>query len=771
MRRLIVTRGLPGSGKSTTLADLGLTDFTIGADAVRLLMASPMLTPDGRMAISPQQDGRVWLRMHEILGERMRRGELVVMDATHPQAADFKEYMRLAREHRYRVACLDFSEVPADVSTWGNDGREEYRIVPPQAVERISAKMVAGQVPEGVHRVMVRSNRSHLAAMRAWLDVPVRDLAAEGYERVLHVGDIQGCHTALMALLGPDGLRDDTFHVFSGDICDRGEENGLALRWMIDNAMGRPNVVVLFGNHEDHLHFESIGLPPVSREFAERTLPQLRAAGITADELDRFCDGLEDIVLYQLGRDRVMATHAGLSTVPKVPWMVPSSQFSRGTGFYEDDVDSQFERNAPPGWFQVHGHRNSHHRPVRATARSFNLESSVEAGGQMRAVLHDRRGFHPIEVANPVFRPFRLRSHRKMTIVPPWMNRDEPDGTIMSPELRAAMAAHPEVRERASVAFPDVVSLSFTKKVFYDASWDAVTVKARGLFVDSGSGEIVARSYPKFFNVGERPETSLEGLRETLRFPITGWHKENGFLGIIGYDRRSDGLFVSSKSTTEGDFAGWAREILADCIPSEGRRDALRRFLRDCEASIPMEVIDPVRDPHIIEYAAPKVVFLDCVRRSTEFERMPHEDLVRLGKEFGVEVKQRAFALPNWQAFEAWHRRASQDMGKRVEGYVIEDADGAQVKFKTPYYAFWKLCRGMKDAVVRERDGGRPARGLDPQFLESRGLGFLSPVAEGFKDWCREQDTEVLRGDIISLRRAFEAAPALEPEAPTPRRM
>lgn len=772
MRRLIVTRGLPGSGKSTTLSDLGLTDFTIGADVVRLLLASPILTPDGRMAISPQQDSRVWSKMHEILGDRMQRGELVVMDATHPKASDFEEYVRLAREHRYRVACLDFSGVPADVSNWGNDGRAEHRVVPPHAVERISASMAAGQVPEGVSRVMVRSDRSHLAEMRTWLDVPMLDLNAEGYERVVHVGDVQGCHTAMMAVL-EGGLRDDTFYVFVGDICDRGEENGAALRWVLDNVAGRPNARILFGNHELHLHKQAVGLPPVSREFAAKTLPQLRAAGITDADLDKFCEGLEDMVLYQLGRDRVMVTHGGLSTVPRQPWMLPSRQCAHGTGFYEDDVDTQFERNAPPGWFQVHGHRNSHLRPVRATPRSFNLEAAVEAGGQMRALIHDLRGFHPVEVTNHVFRPFRLRSHRKMTIVPPWMDRDEADGTIMAPELRAAMAAHPEVRERQSEAFPNVVSLNFTKKVFFDGSFDSVTVKARGMFVDRETREIVSRSYDKFFNIGERPETSLEGLRESLRFPVTGWLKENGFLGTIGYDRRSDGLFVSSKSTTEGDFAGWAREILNTCIPSAGHREALRRFLRDCEASIPMEVIDPVRDPHIIEYEAPKVVFLDCLRRSTEFERLPHDDLVRLGKEFGVEVKQRAFTLPSWQAFEAWHRRASQDMSKKIEGYVIEDASGNQVKFKTPYYAFWKLCRGQKDSIVRERDGGRVSRGLDQQFLETRGLGFLAPLAESFKDWCREQDTETLRGDIISLRHAFEGdlAPETQPSAgPGPRR-
>ena len=131
-----------------------------------------------------------------------------------------------------------------------------------------------------------------------------------------------------------------------------------------------------------------------------------------------------------------------------------------------------------------------------------------------------------------------------------------------------------------------------------------------------------------------------------------------------------------------------------------------------------------------------------------------------------MEVKQRAFSLPDWRAFEAWHRRHSRDFSRQIEGYVIEDASGFQFKFKTPWYAFWKLCRGMKEAVVREREGGKPSRGLDPQFLESRGLGFCAPLAEAFRAWCREQDTGTLKGSIISLRNAFEQAPVPEPSAP-----
>ena len=754
MRKLLVCRGLPGSGKSHTLARLGLTDLTISMDALRLLLSSPVLTQDGRMTISQEHNARVWAQAQDLLGQRMARGDTLVIDAVHPLASDFDGYLKLARQHRYEIACLDFSGVPADMSQWHNQDRADYRQVPAAAIERMSQRMAASAVPEGIKRVLVQANGSHIPELQSWLHVPVIDL--DDYARVVHIGDIQGCHTPLAKLL-EGGLRDDTFYIFVGDACDRGIENGRVMRLLIDEVMGRPNVRFLWGNHEDHLHRHAIGADPVSREFADSTLPQLEEAGVTREELDRFCDQLDDMVLYQHKRRRVMVTHAGLSTVPVHPWMIPSRQCSHGTGYFEDDVDTQFERNRPDGWVQVHGHRNSHHRGVQATSHSYNLEASVEYGGKLRALTLDAEGFHPVEVPNPVFQPFRARRLHRSTIVPPWMKRDADTGPIMDQALRSAMDTHKGVRATPSTTFPHVTSYSFTKAVFYDQAWDDVVVKARGLFVNKDTSEIVSRGYEKFFTLGEREDMTLESLRARLKFPVTGFLKENGFLGNVGFDRVTDALFVASKSRAEGDFAEMFKEILHNVMPEPEQREALKRYLRDTESCMTFEVIDPVRDPHMVEYDAPGLVLLDNIRRSTEFERVPYEMLQELGKRFGLPVKQRALVLKDWTAFEGWYRRSSRDMTKQVEGIVWEDATGEMFKSKFPFYSFWKLCRGMKDAIVRERTvpGAKTARGLDHQFLQTRDLAFTAPLADEFFAWCNQQDTETLRSDIITLRNAF----------------
>ena len=88
-------------------------------------------------------------------------------------------------------------------------------------------------------------------------------------------------------------------------------------------------------------------------------------------------------------------------------------------------------------------------------------------------------------------------------------------------------------------------------------------MRARGLFLNTLTNEIVIRAYDKFFNIGERRDTELAALEQTMTFPVRAWVKENGFLGLVGYDSAAGGLVMASKSTTEGDYAAaFRREFL-----------------------------------------------------------------------------------------------------------------------------------------------------------------------------------------------------------------
>lgn len=782
MRKLIIARGHPGSGKSHTLREAGLTHWTLSSDAIRSTIAAPFLTSDGRMIVSQEFNDIVFPRLFAQAEERMARGETLAIDTTLYERSDMKRWITLAKRYRYRIAVLDMSTTPLETAIARNWKRDEYTAVPPYRVQQMYEQIIGtpiGELPPHGAVIKGKPDGSHVGELVAWLREPVLDLSS--YREVVHIGDIQGCFSVLAGTGGPlaSGFRDDTFYIFVGDLLDRGIENGSVMRWFIDNAIGHDNVALLWGNHEDHLARWAAHEEAVSLEFEKRTLPQLIDAGVRPTDAGRVCDMARDFLQYRYRGAEVLVTHAGLSTYPRDPHLVSLRQFSHGTGFWSDPVDEQFERNSDAG-IQVHGHRNHGGVPVQASPRSFNLEDSVEFGGNLRTCTLSASGWTTAEYPNRVFRsrrdrlaldkverPGRIMDEK---LIPHWMLEGPSGGTQFDEGLLAAMQAHEGINDRANERFPHVRSLNFTKRVFFDKAWDDIVVKARGLFYVPETREIVARGYEKFWNINEREETTLEALGGTLKFPVRGYAKENGFLGNLGYDAQTDALYVASKSTPDGNFAGWFRDIL-DATLDAGQQERLRRYLRDNEASMTFEVIDPVNDPHMIAYPAPKLVLLDVLRRSTEFEKASFEVVQAVGERFGIETKRAVLFLKNFEAFAGYVGRAKSDFdikvdGEYAEGIVFEDAAGYMVKVKHPFYAFWKQMRGQKDRIVSCRGKGTPYafRGLKSHEGEPAADGMIE-LAQTFIAWCEEQDTEILKLDIATLRSRFEERKPVETRA------
>ena len=143
-----------------------------------------------------------------------------------------------------------------------------------------------------------------------------------------------------------------------------------------------------------------------------------------------------------------------------------------------------------------------------------------------------------------------------------------------------------------------ISSFNFSNKCFFDKSWDSVNTKARGLFVKNNN--VVARSYNKFFNIGERPETEMASLRKNLMFPVCAYVKSNGFLAMISADPVENGkLFIASKSTNEGDFAEYIHDVL-DKTLTTAQQEEFAEYLHKNDCTAVFECIDPIHDPHIV---------------------------------------------------------------------------------------------------------------------------------------------------------------------------
>lgn len=718
MRLLLVTRGIPGSGKSTFLAEQGLDMYTLSPDAIRLMLASPQLTLDGQTTMPSRQDAMVWRLLHEMLEQRMTRGETTVVDATHTTPNYFKTYGELCRKYRYRLVVIDFADVPLAVCQERNRGRPSHKVVPSSVLERMHRRLQQSSLPKWVTVVRTAEEVNQLLTNQ-----PEN---VDRYRAIHHIGDVQGCFTPLKEYVERYPLRDDELYIFVGDLLDRGTENDAVMRFVCDELLDRPNVRFVEGNHELYLWQWATDQPVAARVFSEQTQPQLEAAGIDKRKVARLMRRMDQYILYQFRDQTVLVTHGGLSTLPERLPLVATSQLIHGVGVYDEvgAVDDAFMAQTDDATFQIHGHRNRQNYPTRYNERCYNLEGKVEFGGELRTVRLDENGMTPITIRN-----------QQATA------RLYPENAAFLSQLRQ----NRYIRE--SILPGDISSFNFKPEAFYRQAWTTQTMRARGLFLNTLTNEIVIRAYDKFFNIGERRDTELAALEQTMTFPVRAWVKENGFLGLVGYNSAAGRLVMASKSTTEGDYAAaFRREFLEQF---RDRLPYITDYLRRHNVCLLFEVMLPRFDPHIIAYESDQLVLLDIVKRQVAYEAVDRQERERFAREIGANSKRLAVEFSSWREFMTWfgrlHGMAYRWQGERVEGFVLEDAGGHQVKVKLDYYTFW---RQMRTALAALQAGRQPSTRPDcpDPALAARVIKYMRQLPV----------EDLARLDIIALRRRFE---------------
>ena len=705
MRVLLLLRGSAGVGKSTYIKEHDLEQYALSADNIRLMCQSPVLQTDGSVAISQTNEKLVWNLMFQMLEARMQRGEFVVIDATNSKTQDINRYKDMAKTYRYRMYCVDMTGVPIDECKWRNKLRPPYKQVPDEVIEKMYSRFETQQVPTGV--TVIQPDE---------LDtIWYKPANFDRYNRIHHIGDIHGCNTVLQEYL-KDGMHDDELYIFCGDYIDRGIENVEVIKFLF-NIMDKPNVILLEGNHERWLWYWAHGGTSQSKEFENVTRRQLEAGGLDTKVARMLYRKLNQCVYYRFGEKTVLVTHGGLSLIPDNLTKVASEQMIRGVGRYGDylDVAATFDQTMPENTYQIFGHRNTEDSPIAMSDRCFNLEGAIEQGGCLRAVVLDADGFHPVMIQNTVFR-----------------QREEVAPVGYTAEEKSVMDVVDKLRQNRYIyekQLGNISSFNFTRDAFYDKKWNEQTTKARGLFIDTANGIVVARSYPKFFNVNERPETRFGMLQYKLKFPVTVYVKENGFLGMVSYNPETDDFFIASKSTTEGDFAGWLRDMFFKNVKNP---DKLKDYLKRKNVTLVFECVDMANDPHIIKYDTSHLFLLDVVKNQLDFEKLPYTQVVELGNEYGFEVKTRAVQLQNWHEFRDWYNDVLaedyQFNGRIIEGFVVEDSVGFMVKIKLDYYKLWKHMRGVAQSVFRSGYYRRMGSLLAP--LQNQFYGFCQELAK-----------------------------------------
>ena len=140
MRTLLLMRGSPACGKSTFIEKNGLKPYTLCADDIRLLFQSPTLQTNGSIGISQNNDKLVWKTLFQMLEARMSRGEFTVIDATNSKTIEINRYKEMATTYRFRIICVDFTDIPIEQVKRQNAQRDELKRVPETVIDNMYSR-------------------------------------------------------------------------------------------------------------------------------------------------------------------------------------------------------------------------------------------------------------------------------------------------------------------------------------------------------------------------------------------------------------------------------------------------------------------------------------------------------------------------------------------------------------------------------------------------------------------------------------------------------
>lgn len=621
------------------------------------------------------------------------------------------------------------TSLPIEECKARNMQREPLKRVPEEAIDKMYARFATQKIPTGI--TVLKPDELN----KIWM----RPIDLSQYNKIHHIGDTHGCCTVLKEYInGNGGIKDDEFYIFLGDYIDRGIENVEILKYLLE-IYKKPNVLLLEGNHERWLWTWANDAIAKSKEFELGTRPQLDASDIDKRDIRQLYRKFAQCAYYTYHGKTVLAAHGGLSRMPENLTMISTRQLIHGAGNYNDcDFIAERFHKTSPEILQIHGHRNTKGMPFRTYDNVVNLEGGVEFGRQLRCVqLLPSGEMKFFALNNHIFKePEALAEPEKIA------NEKSVGDTIM--QLRNS-------RFVAEKQYGNISSFNFTRTAFEDRVWNDLTIRARGLYINIPKQKVVARAYDKFFRVNERPETKMDILQYKLQFPATAYVKENGFLGLVSYNEETDDLFITTKSSPDGECAMWLKNLLIATL-SSAQLDRLRVLTKELDSTFVFECVDMIHDPHIIEYPESKLFLLDIVKNDMKFQKQPYEKIVQCAAELGLTPKEKALVIESWQDFFDWYYEVMDEdylyNGRHIEGFVMEDAAGYMIKLKLAYYNFWKFMRGISAEVLR--------RGyVDKKRLSS----FTTPLANHYYAWIKTQfapgGSEGVPRDICSLRKMF----------------
>jgi RNA ligase len=244
---------------------------------------------------------------------------------------------------------------------------------------------------------------------------------------------------------------------------------------------------------------------------------------------------------------------------------------------------------------------------------------------------------------------------------------------LRTQELAARYAGLIDVKTHADGG---LVLLNYTEECQFQGAWDDVTRHCRGLVIDTQRWEVAALPFQKFFNLNERPESSLEALPGEA-FAV--YEKLDGSLGIT-YRRPNGQMALATRGAFDSEQAIKGTALLHLQIQSERIPEHLT-----CLFEIVLQGVSCVP-----LYDFEGLVLLSAFDRLTGRE-LDWSAVALLAEDLGCKT---AAIYPFATLEDVISSRAT--LPPTFEGYVLRFESGQRVKVKgDAYLAFGKLAMGL----------------------------------------------------------------------------
>lgn len=674
MAELVLYIGKPGSGKTTHYNN----NFK-----------------DTHVHVSQDLQGKQGHR--EVFEQAIAENKDVVVDRQNHIRIQRKYYIDLAKEANYSIRVIEFKV---------NRYLAEYRIAHRKDHPSISSSDNVAAILQNydkAYQSVLKSEVENVETIKLPFYAPIQDLSDfEGTELV--IGDPHGCFDEVKAAI--DEFKPDRT-IIAGDLNDRGPK----IRELFDFVRSTPNVYCVMGNHDhkfmrwlrgNKVNTSSGGLNTTIEQFSDYTEQQKA-------ELAQWIGSLPLII--KLAGNRVVV-HAGVN--PERPL---EKQHFETCLYIRHHGGKAMDDESFPRWYEyepcdelkdyhiLFGH--AIHDKANVSKWATSLDMGAVYGTGLRVQFYDTRTHRSTikEYPTQIYYKSQIKDRS------PFFKKDElvTKGFLTKSEYK------------------DLVLYNYTDKNVFERNWHKDTLESRGTIYNKDTGKIVAKAFPKFFNINETEDTLLENLPWDKPFQV--FDKCDGSLGVL-YHHQGE-YRVSTRGSFYSDQAKKATEML-------NKYDLSYLEQQGNKYTLLFEIIYP-ENKIIVDYGdREELVVLGAYNLET-LEEVEWSQVEKLASKCGFNVPQ----VFNYTLDQMLDLREKIKWNES-EGWIVRFSDGSRVKIKgVKYLEMAKVLSHMSPLAFWEA------------MIEKRADLYLQEIPEELRDQA-EEIYNVLHDQLAFLKNKCE---------------